>query len=201
MSEDVKLTVTDDLSIAAGQDVVQEETTIISPASVAPASTMVKVMTAEPAAVQQVGSIIRLTAELARYEESMNIRRSIDPVEGGKSQVKFMRAIQNLVYTPDASDFVVGMDYLMKKMTEDADGLFNDRTAFRFWDQMKLARLERQEIENLWRLLVSLAQAKDRKHVLQKHIDLDKALGYIKDSKVSERLRAYVTKISKVNFG
>lgn len=201
MSEDVKLTVTDDLSPAAGQDVVQEETTIISPASVAPASTMVKVMTAEPAAVQQVGSIIRLTAELARYEESMNIRRSIDPVEGGKSQVKFMRAIQNLVYTPDASDFVVGMDYLMKKMTEDADGLFNDRTAFRFWDQMKLARLERQEIENLWRLLVSLAQAKDRKYVLQKHIDLDKALGYIKDSKVSERLRAYVTKISKVNFG
>nr|UVX43174.1 MAG: hypothetical protein [Bacteriophage sp.] len=201
MSEDVKLTVTDELSPAAGQDVVQEETTIISPASVAPASTMVKVMTAEPAAVQQVGSIIRLTAELARYEESMNIRRSIDPVEGGKSQVKFMRAIQNLVYTPDASDFVVGMDYLMKKMTEDADGLFNDRTAFRFWDQMKLARLERQEIENLWRLLVSLAQAKDRKHVLQKHIDLDKALGYIKDSKVSERLRAYVTKISKVNFG
>lgn len=201
MSEDVKLTVTDDLSPAAGQDVVQEETTIISPASVAPASTMVKVMTAEPVAVQQVGSIIRLTAELARYEESMNIRRSIDPVEGGKSQVKFMRAIQNLVYTPDASDFVVGMDYLMKKMTEDADGLFNDRTAFRFWDQMKLARLERQEIENLWRLLVSLAQAKDRKHVLQKHIDLDKALGYIKDSKVSERLRAYVTKISKVNFG
>ena len=89
----------------------------------------------------------------------------------------------------------------MKKMTEDADGLFNDRTAFRFWDQMKLARLERQEIENLWRLLVSLAQAKDRKYVLQKHIDLDKALGYIKDSKVSERLRAYVTKISKVNFG
>lgn len=201
MSEDVKLTVTDDLSPAAGQDVVQEETTIISPASVAPASTMVKVMTAEPVVVQQVGSIIRLTAELARYEESMNIRRSIDPVEGGKSQVKFMRAIQNLVYTPDASDFVVGMDYLMKKMTEDADGLFNDRTAFRFWDQMKLARLERQEIENLWRLLVSLAQAKDRKHVLQKHIDLDKALGYIKDSKVSERLRAYVTKISKVNFG
>lgn len=201
MSEDAKLTVTDDLSTAAGQDVVQEETTIISPASVAPASTMVKVMTAEPVAVQQVGSIIRLTAELARYEESMNIRRSIDPVEGGKSQVKFMRAIQNLVYTPDASDFVVGMDYLMKKMTEDADGLFNDRTAFRFWDQMKLARLERQEIENLWRLLVSLAQAKDRKHVLQKHIDLDKALGYIKDSKVSERLRAYVTKISKVNFG
>lgn len=201
MSEDAKLTVTDDLSPAAGQDVVQEETTIISPASVAPASTMVKVMTAEPVAVQQVGSIIRLTAELARYEESMNIRRSIDPVEGGKSQVKFMRAIQNLVYTPDASDFVVGMDYLMKKMTEDADGLFNDRTAFRFWDQMKLARLERQEIENLWRLLVSLAQAKDRKHVLQKHIDLDKALGYIKDSKVSERLRAYVTKISKVNFG
>lgn len=201
MSEDVKLTVTDDLSPAAGQDVVQEETTIISPASVAPASTMVKVMTAEPVAVQQVGSIIRLTAELARYEESMNIRRSIDPVEGGKSQVKFMRAIQNLVYTPDASDFVVGMDYLMKKMTEDADGLFNDRTAFRFWDQMKLARLERQEIENLWRLLVSLAQAKDRKYVLQKHIDLDKALGYIKDSKVSERLRAYVTKISKVNFG
>lgn len=201
MSEDVKLTVTDDLSTAAGQDVVQEETTIISPASVAPASTMVKVMTAEPVAVQQVGSIIRLTAELARYEESMNIRRSIDPVEGGKSQVKFMRAIQNLVYTPDASDFVVGMDYLMKKMTEDADGLFNDRTAFRFWDQMKLARLERQEIENLWRLLVSLAQAKDRKYVLQKHIDLDKALGYIKDSKVSERLRAYVTKISKVNFG
>ncbi len=201
MSEDVKLTVTDDLSTAAGQDVVQEETTIISPASVAPASTMVKVMTAEPAAVQQVGSIIRLTAEMARYEESMNIRRSIDPVEGGKSQVKFMRAIQNLVYTPDASDFVVGMDYLMKKMTEDADGLFNDRTAFRFWDQMKLARLERQEIENLWRLLVSLAQAKDRKHILQKHIDLDKALGYIKDSKVSERLRAYVTKISKVNFG
>lgn len=201
MSEDVKLTVTDDLSPAAGQDVVQEETTIISPASVAPASTMVKVMTAEPVVVQQVGSIIRLTAELARYEESMNIRRSIDPVEGGKSQVKFMRAIQNLVYTPDASDFVVGMDYLMKKMTEDADGLFNDRTAFRFWDQMKLARLERQEIENLWRLLVSLAQAKDRKYVLQKHIDLDKALGYIKDSKVSERLRAYVTKISKVNFG
>lgn len=201
MSEDAKLTVTDDLSTAAGQDVVQEETTIISPASVAPASTMVKVMTAEPVAVQQVGSIIRLTAELARYEESMNIRRSIDPVEGGKSQVKFMRAIQNLVYTPDASDFVVGMDYLMKKMTEDADGLFNDRTAFRFWDQMKLARLERQEIENLWRLLVSLAQAKDRKYVLQKHIDLDKALGYIKDSKVSERLRAYVTKISKVNFG
>lgn len=201
MSEDAKLTVTDDPSTAAGQDVVQEETTIISPASVAPASTMVKVMTAEPVAVQQVGSIIRLTAELARYEESMNIRRSIDPVEGGKSQVKFMRAIQNLVYTPDASDFVVGMDYLMKKMTEDADGLFNDRTAFRFWDQMKLARLERQEIENLWRLLVSLAQAKDRKYVLQKHIDLDKALGYIKDSKVSERLRAYVTKISKVNFG
>ncbi|CAD5236099.1 hypothetical protein PP187_gp110 [Klebsiella phage vB_KvM-Eowyn] len=201
MSEDAKLTITDDVGQASGQDVIREETPIISPASVAPAATMVKVMTAEPQPVQQVGSIIRLTAEMARYEESMNIRRSIDPVEGGKNQVKFLRAIQNLVYTPDASDFVVGMDYLMKKMSEDADGLFNDRTAFRFWDQMKLARLERQEIENLWRLLVSVTQAKDRKQVLEKQIDLDKALGYIKDSKVSERLRAYIAKISKVNLG
>ncbi len=201
MSEDAKLTITDDVGQASGQDVIREETPIISPASVAPAATMVKVMTAEPQPVQQVGSIIRLTAEMARYEESMNIRRSIDPVEGGKNQVKFLRAIQNLVYTPDASDFVVGMDYLMKKMSEDANGLFNDRTAFRFWDQMKLARLERQEIENLWRLLVSVTQAKDRKQVLEKQIDLDKALGYIKDSKVSERLRAYIAKISKVNLG
>ena len=201
MSEDAKLTIADDVGQASGQDVIQEETPIISPASVAPAATMVKVLTAEPQPVQQVGSIVRLTAEMARYEESMNIRRSIDSVEGGKNQVKFLRAIQNLVYTPDASDFVVGMDYLLKKMSEDANGLFNDRTAFRFWDHMKLARLERQEIENLWRLLVSVTQATDRKQVLEKQIDLDKALGYIKDSKVSERLRAYIAKIGNVNLG
>lgn len=201
MSDDVKLTVTDDIGQAAGQDVIQNHNSIISPATVATAATMVKVMTSEPPAVQQVGAIARLTAEMTRYEESMHIRRPIDPVEGGKSQVKFLRAIQNLVSTPDASDFVVGMDFLLKKMSDDVNGLFNDRTAFRFWDHMKLARLERQEIENLWRLLVTIAQAKDRKQVLQQQVNLDKALGYIKDSKVSERLRAYIAKISKVNIG
>lgn len=138
--------------------------------------------------------LVRLDSTLKTYVEEMVTSKPHNSKEGADIQRVLYRAIEGVVYAKDNGDFVTGMNLLLDVIDENATGVFSERYAFRFWEELALPRTQRQEFEHLLRLFIDIGPKATRKKTVTP-ARLENAMHYVQNHEIKERLTEYVKRL------
>lgn len=130
-----------------------------------------------------------LQQNLDQYIEAMAPGKPHADEQGPMFQVLLYRTIQN-VLAREGKDFTEGMDYLLQRIQENRDGVFNEKYVFRYMENIKLGQIERKTFERLLNLFITTADPATRT-VTVKHVDIPTTVKNIPDGRVQQRLYEY----------
>lgn len=138
--------------------------------------------------------LVRLSSTLDTYVSEMATSKPHNSKEGADIQRVLYRAIEGVVYAKDNGDFVTGMNLLLDVIDKNSTGVFNERYAFRFWEELALPRTQRQEFEHLLRLFIDIGPKATRKNTVTP-VRLENAMHYVQNHDIKERLTEYVKRL------
>lgn len=123
---------------------------------------------------------------LADYAEAMQPGKPVNATEGAAAQVQLFRAMQN-VLRQEGSEFTACFSTLLSFVNAHRKGVFNERYAFRFLDQVKLSAPERKNFERFLNLLLTTADPATR-HITTRQVDLTATMAGFTDTNVQQRV-------------
>lgn len=195
-------------STDGGEEVVIDEPEAPAVETPAPAATIpspVDVVGKDDAVLQQPPAEIppakksivltRLASTLDTYVTEMATSKPHNAKEGADIQRVLYRAIEGVVYAKDNGDFVTGMNLLLDVIDKNSTGVFSERYAFRFWEELSLPRTQRQEFEHLMRLFIDIGPQTTRKTTVTP-VRLENAMHYVQNHEIKERLTEYVKRLT-----
>ena len=135
--------------------------------------------------------LVKLTTnEILDYARNLAPRTPVDEVRGGQYQVRFYRAIVNIINNGPA-DFRLFYGVFLRMVHElRADHVFNERYLMRFLPNMPLDERDRRGFQYLMNLFATTADAATRAQVLRQ-TDLSKAVSYGLTDVGQKRLISY----------
>lgn len=139
--------------------------------------------------------LTRLASTLDTYVTEMATSKPHNAKEGADIQRVLYRAIEGVVYAKDNGDFVTGMNLLLDVIDKNSTGVFSERYAFRFWEELSLPRTQRQEFEHLMRLFIDIGPQATRKTTVTP-VRLENAMHYVQNHEIKERLTEYVKRLT-----
>ena len=200
LPSDEEVVVDDDVVVAEPEAPAVETpaptATIPSPADVVGKDdTVLKQPPVEIPAAKKSIVLTRLASTLDTYVTEMATSKPHNSKEGADIQRVLYRAIEGVVYAKDNGDFVTGMNLLLDVIDKNSTGVFSERYAFRFWEELALPRTQRQEFEHLMRLFIDIGPKATRKNTVTP-VRLENAMHYVQNHEIKERLTEYVKRLT-----
>lgn len=200
LPSDEEVVVDDDVVVAEPEAPAVETpapaATIPSPADVVGKDdTVLKQPPVEIPAAKKSIVLTRLASTLDTYVTEMATSKPHNSKEGADIQRVLYRAIEGVVYAKDNGDFVTGMNLLLDVIDKNSTGVFSERYAFRFWEELALPRTQRQEFEHLLRLFIDIGPKATRKNTVTP-VRLENAMHYVQNHEIKERLTEYVKRLT-----
>ena len=123
----------------------------------------------------------------------LNMGVDISPHDGALQQAALYNAYYSIFN--DSNSFDSNMKKLMRKITENKDGIrapFNEYKAYRFMKNVPLTASQLTELQELTTLFITMGDATTRNKT--RHcIDLTKAVAHIKKEAIRQRLIQFFT--------
>lgn len=148
---------------------------------------------AQPAVVEKDAGRGYFDASLEDYITNMDPKRPISASEGAAWQVRLWRLIQG-VMKKEGSDFHAYYGDMLKKINEHRDGVFHERSVFRFFDTIALPAQERTNFQNMLHLMITTADPAKRNHSI-KQVDLAKVTQGFRDEQTRQKLESFYSSL------
>lgn len=128
-------------------------------------------------------------SRLREYIADMAPNKPQDVDTGVANQMKLYRTIQAVLNQP-GDQFRAAMDDLMLAIRQNRRGVFDERYAFRFFDELRLDPRARKGFERLLNLLLTMGGDAPR-DLQRKQVDVDAALRFMGSEEQKQRLMEY----------
>jgi hypothetical protein len=106
-----------------------------------------------------------------------------------KQQLKLRTVVNNILDLPDEK-FADGMKMLIQGVRQNRKGAFSEAHLFRGFPELRIARAERQKLEQLLSLLLASADSKSPKKVTEV-VDLNVLFRYLNSNDQQQKLQSF----------
>jgi hypothetical protein len=113
--------------------------------------------------------------------------------EGASQQTRLFRTIQTIL-RQDGSDFHALFNTLLNTVNEHRQGVFHERYAFRYFDQLNLTNRERRNFERMLSLMLDTADPKLRTKAAQR-VDIGEVMEGFGDNEAQQRVVSFYTQL------